>query len=728
MYYDNFNKKNINIKNFYLKNSHIRSKDYGYWFQITSNITLPKYLDLWKNNKKFSITGKNSQYILNTEWFKNTNSFIYTKKYIFFDKLNESLVKNKILENKKIKSINLKLSINSNFLILFKNIDSFTKIYNKSECINLDKVKKNIQINGNIKNNLPIYLSNLNLNAINSYYWEKNKIIKNYGNFLYSKEDAEKSILEISTIADNLKKTYLLNKDIFEPESIVQLNSKISNNFEKFIDSYSASINFKNISNFDGKLLANTNENREIYANSVFDNYVNAQNKKNSIIFENFYYNYYFESIYKLLSTNPEKIIYGIWDILFEKIKYSKKNYKFNNIKEKLSSDSGHIDYFFYNKNINSIKNNTYKVLTGMFNKGSIFKKLKKNIIPNNELKFNYSEWSDNFAILENKFEKNEKSVNLAKNSKSLNVLYAKKQEQQIEYSLQKIEQFYISSLGSNYLREILYSHYGSWMPKYGFFSISTEKVFNPDSLTKWSNDRLILMDKLIDSGNWLGYFEYRNSIKNYGELDFIKKYIYLRSSQLLSKGLYENHIDYTSAFNKKIIYRPFDSYVSLNLSNSVNVYDYSYSKIWGWILRDYFTLKSNYFRLWYVNQLNLEKSDIKNYGKILPKTLLNRQNNPEFNFIDSVNDCMLKSIKSNINIYNDLFLSSNHNSRLKINKLLRLQVNYCLKGLSISTSVLDNIYIKNLSQSESLNIMLKHDAYINMYKLSSWNKKKKLK
>jgi hypothetical protein len=170
-----------------------------------------------------------------------------------------------------------------------------------------------------------------------------------------------------------------------------------------------------------------------------------------------------------------------------------------------------------------------------------------------------------------------------------------------------------------NYLREIIYSHYGTWLPKYGFFGINNSSTLNPMFFSKWSNTNLEMLDLHIKNNDWVKYFDFRFKIRNHGELDFIKNYIFLRN-RFVEKNIIQNYDNLVYWNNKKIIYRPFDSYITLN-SYTFNVYEILYAKIWGWYLRDIWALNSNYFKSWYINQLVLEKQDIKHFGTIF-KTL----------------------------------------------------------------------------------------------------------
>jgi hypothetical protein len=91
---------------------------------------------------------------------------------------------------------------------------------------------------------------------------------------------------------------------------------------------------------------------------------------------------------------------------------------------------------------------------------------------------------------------------------------------------LQRIEQMFLNHLGNNYFREIMYSHYGSWIPKYGFFN--TNETLNPKNFSKFSIENLNIMDSYIESGDWVKYFEFKNSLKKSRRDGFYKKiYIY---------------------------------------------------------------------------------------------------------------------------------------------------------------------------------------------------------
>lgn len=66
------------------------------------------------------------------------------------------------------------------------------------------------------------------------------------------------------------------------------------------------------------------------------------------------------------------------------------------------------------------------------------------------------------------------------------------------EEVLQRIEQALAVHLGSDFIRENVYSHYGSWLPKYGLFRPWGMIEYNPDSLTKWNSVHLNTLTKLI--------------------------------------------------------------------------------------------------------------------------------------------------------------------------------------------------------------------------------------
>jgi len=190
---------------------------------------------------------------------------------------------------------------------------------------------------------------------------------------------------------------------------------------------------------------------------------------------------------------------------------------------------------------------------------------------------------------------------------------------------------------------------------------------------------------------------------------------------------------------NKKIVYRAFDSYVSINRSNEKNnIEDLVFSKLWGWVVRDDYDLRMNYFRFWNKFQNELEFNDIKTYGKLSSETILKRKNNPHIYFISKINEC----------IYEDLFLNNiifknieTINEKNKITKLIRNSVIRCFNEnpkLRFSDPLIIDFIKKNnnynskiekkneniYSQSDCIANMSNYDFEINQFRINNWKLK----
>lgn len=106
------------------------------------------------------------------------------------------------------------------------------------------------------------------------------------------------------------------------------------------------------------------------------------------------------------------------------------------------------------------------------------------------------------------------------------------------EEVLQRIEQALIVHLGNNYLREVMYSHYGTWLPKYGVYSAWSRPCYNPDALTAWNKKQVETLTHMVRSADWVRYFKYRSQVKNFGEQNFLKQYLFARSAYVPSDPL----------------------------------------------------------------------------------------------------------------------------------------------------------------------------------------------
>jgi hypothetical protein len=447
-----------------------------------------------------------------------------------------------------------------------------------------------------------------------------------------------------------------------------------------------------------------------------------------------------FNCIKKLYYLNPENILYNTWDSVILIFKYINKEYGNKNIKlQKLSKNSGHIQA---NLNLYFSRNLTFKVKKII---PLIFNQIEKNniscnnkyILKNLDINFNYKNWSSNFGLLENKFSNLVKSNFINTNSiKNINKLkYSNTVIVNLESTIQRLEQIILTHLGNNYMRELIYSHYGSWIPKYGIFYIENSNLLNPNKLSSWENKNYEILDKYIKLNDWIKYFEYKNSIKNQGEIDFIKNYIFLKNKYIHS-DIYKNFSNYSYWEDKKIIYRPFDSYIEVfNKNNNQTMENVIFSKLWGWIIRDDWALAYNYFKYWNYLQKEKELLDIKKFGKISQKTKENILNSPEIYFIEKINECVYNYLfVENLEILSKLDIKENE----KITKLVRKSAIYCFKYnnniLHSNQEVLQKLVLLNnnskitekniFNQSEIIENNYKHDMSINEFRIKNWKLK----
>lgn len=118
--------------------------------------------------------------------------------------------------------------------------------------------------------------------------------------------------------------------------------------------------------------------------------------------------------------------------------------------------------------------------------------------------------------------------------------------------SLVNIETMFSNHLGNNFIREILYSKYGSWLPKYSFNSISNSKVFNPDNISSWSNSNTNLINNFLKNNDWVSYFNYTLSNKNQCEVSFIRKHIIFGYNKFNNRSAIDNFVDINFWKSKK--------------------------------------------------------------------------------------------------------------------------------------------------------------------------------
>lgn len=232
-------------------------------------------------------------------------------------------------------------------------------------------------------------------------------------------------------------------------------------------------------------------------------------------------------------------------------------------------------------------------------------------------------------------------------------------------------------------------------------------------------------MTNYIDSGDWVTYFSYKDSIKEYGEMDFIRSYIFTRN-RYISKNSLKNYTNMVYWESKLYNYRPIDSYISLG---NTGLSEQIYHKIWNWTIRADTMLVSQYFRDWYYQQYILEQADISRFGKIKEETLKQRKNNPELAYIKDVHSCFggtFTEFLKNLENYNTSLITLKKKNNM--NKFIENRIIYCYNNNIIKTNYIKinpNIEIKKtiLTQSEVTRIIAEHELLINKYRWSIWNK-----
>jgi hypothetical protein len=176
---------------------------------------------------------------------------------------------------------------------------------------------------------------------------------------------------------------------------------------------------------------------------------------------------------------NIENTLYFVWDTV---LKYT-NNLKINDIEivtirnNNQKIKNGHIQLIkSYNVKLFFNKKN---ILGRIFLKKNNFIGLDNNyyinkLNNNNIFNFDYKNWGKEFGDLNSKFENNtNKLVNsktkfsiLNKNIKNINLGSSTNtvlnKNNQVEEILQRLEQLFLVYLGNNYMREVIYSHYGS--------------------------------------------------------------------------------------------------------------------------------------------------------------------------------------------------------------------------------------------------------------------------
>jgi len=730
----NFNKiKLLNYHNYSSEiwfENYVENLDKNYLYKNNSIIlklgqlnSIFDYLFYWKiiNSKKI---------------IQNTNYHNYLLKFWNLDK--------KYLINKlSLSEPKLIYSENKVFELMVNNLYIFSNILDSDVNFNKIKIQKNTKYDIKKNTEISYYLSNLNLRYLSIYYWDRLNKIKSFG-----KSQAQvnntwvKRSRKISTIISSLKDSYIFGDGISTGSKIdlIDLNNKLAPKFETFLDSYQTSLKFNNITIYDGKFLNNYQVEKKKIISTSFDIFVEKYKiyNKSNINFSNI--DNMFNYIKKLYYLNPENVLYNAWDFTILIFKYVNIGYSSKNINiQKLLKNSGHIKNnldIFINK---SLVFKTKKVIPLIFNqiKKHNISYNNKSILKNSNIDFNYKDWSSNFGLLENKFSNLVKSNCINTNNiKNINKLkYSNVDIINLESTLQRLEQMALTHLGNNYMREIIYSHYGSWIPKYGIFFIKSSSLLNPNGLNSWENKNYEILDKYVKSNDWIKYFEYKNSIKNQGEIDFIKNYIFLKNKYIHS-DIYKNFSNYSYWLDKKLVYRPFDSYIEIfNKDNSQTIENVIFSKLWGWIIRDDWALRYNYFKYWNYLQKEKELLDIKKFGKISQKTHENNFNNPEIFFIEIINECVYNYLFiENLEILSKLDIKENE----KITKLVRKSAINCFKHnsnlLYSNQEVLqklellynnDKISEKNIfNQSDILENNYKHDTIVNEFRIKNWKSK----
>jgi hypothetical protein len=176
---------------------------------------------------------------------------------------------------------------------------------------------------------------------------------------------------------------------------------------------------------------------------------------------------------------NIENTLYFVWGTV---LKYT-NNLKINNSEvvtiknNSQKTKNGHIQLIkSYNVNLLFNKKN---ILGKIFLKKNNFIALDNNYYLNkisnsNIFNFDYKNWGKEFGDLNSKFENNtNKLANskikfsiLNKNIKNINLGSSTNtvinKNNQLEEILQRLEQLFLVYLGNNYMREVIYSHYGS--------------------------------------------------------------------------------------------------------------------------------------------------------------------------------------------------------------------------------------------------------------------------
>jgi len=399
------------------------------------------------------------------------------------------------------------------------------------------------------------------------------------------------------------------------------------------------------------------------------------------------------------------------------------------NIKKENNWESPDITKKDYILNQIGYHNSSYRLYTKIIeNKLNLLRdsRIKKDV------ELNYKKWGENFNNLENTIENNKYFLEKNKNeidTKAYSTSAKKNwmnisgnfEKSTIEDRLQYIEQMFINHLGNNYLREVVYSHYGTWIPKYGFFNQVNWGENSYEKLTQWADTYKNTLSELIDKGDWLGYFRARDALREEGELNFLKSYIFTKN-RYITKNKLENYNLMEKWKIKKYEYRPFDSYIKVG---SVKLQEQMYHKIWNWNLRTHVALSSQYFRDWYWAQYQEEQNDIEKFGVIREITKKKRLNNPEKILIDQVNECFGGGYSKFIENFDINSLDLEKNS--KLNKFVEKRIIFCFnRGIIDTNSNKNEIqHIKNLTlnQTEVTKMIADHEKKVNEYRWNSWIK-----
>lgn len=435
--------------------------------------------------------------------------------------------------------------------IILNTINNLTKYYEIKNKNNISianypitgQKTDTLQLGGKLNINLSYYLEHANLSKLSLYLKSINNKDASFINETHS-SNSDVWAFRNSEIITNLEDLFsdFINSNTQKNENS-NLNNKYVTDTESFINNYRSVKSFKKITDYDDTFITYYKKETQHIENTI-----NIRADWGWFLYPT-EVNFNFDikkNLINILKINPENLIYNFWNNLFNfqinlkkynkiriYLKKSKENFKIGHID--ISNDYKKSFSFLAKQATNSALEKTSDFV--IVDNNLYLKKLKKN----NKYNFNYKIWGSEFSDFNSKFEnkitqleniKSKYSI-LRKNSNNLNMGDSAKVSTnrvgQVEEVLQRIEQMFVVYLGNNYLREVIYSHYGSWIPKYGFFSISNSNTLNPEGLTSWNWKNKKVMDDLVSIGDWVNYFEYRSTVSEWGELNFIKNYIFTK-------------------------------------------------------------------------------------------------------------------------------------------------------------------------------------------------------